>query len=77
MTVLSVVRNHKVSVASMLFLAVFIALHIFEPSIIFDETTGEYRQFGVGYRHKTILPIWFVVLLVALFSYLAVTYYVM
>lgn len=77
MNFLSVVRNHKVSVASMLFLLVFIVLHIMEPSIIFDETTGEYRQFGVGYRHKTILPIWFVVLLVAVFSYLAVTYYVM
>jgi len=36
---------------------------------------GSFRQFGVGYRHKTVIPIWGVSMVIAIFSYLSVMYY--
>lgn len=33
---------------------------------------GSYRQFGVGYKHKTVVPIWLVAISLAIFSYLFV-----
>jgi hypothetical protein len=36
---------------------------------------GEFRQFGVGYRNKTVIPVWFVSIGIAIISYLVVLYY--
>jgi hypothetical protein len=33
---------------------------------------GGFRPFGVGYKHKTVVPIWIVAIILAIFSYLAV-----
>jgi hypothetical protein len=45
-----------------------------KPTIMYNEDGG-FRPFGVGYRHKTVVPIWLVSILVAIFSYLGVLYY--
>ena len=39
------------------------------------EDDGSFRQFGIGYQHKTIIPIWLVSIIIAIFSYLSVMYY--
>jgi hypothetical protein len=58
----------------MIFLVVFSIIHISKPSILYNEEGG-FRPFGVGYRHKTVIPIWGVSIVVAIFSYLAVLSY--
>ncbi len=45
-----------------------------KPRLLYD-TDGSFRQFGVGYRHKTVIPIWLVSIILAIFSYIAVLYY--
>jgi hypothetical protein len=45
-----------------------------KPGFIYNEDGG-FRQFGVGYRHKTVVPIWLVAIFVSILSYLAVLYY--
>jgi len=37
---------------------------------------GGFRPFGIGYKHKTVIPIWIASITVAIFSYLAVLYYI-
>ena len=68
------VRYHKLSVAILLFLSVFSVIHFIKPGFIYNEDGG-FRQFGVGYRHKTVVPIWLVAIFVSILSYLAVLYY--
>jgi hypothetical protein len=68
------VRYHKLSVAILLFLAIFSFIHFMKPGFIYNEEGG-FRPFGVGYRHKTVVPIWLVAIFVAILSYLAVLYY--
>ena len=35
---------------------------------------GTLKEFGLGYKNKTILPIWLVAVVVAILSYMVVMY---
>jgi membrane protease YdiL (CAAX protease family) len=43
-------------------------LHLTKPSLIYTEN-GRVRDFGVGWRQKTVVPLWLAVLLLAILSY--------
>jgi hypothetical protein len=45
-----------------------------QPGFLYD-SDGSFRVFGVGYRHKTVIPIWVVSIVLAILCYLAVSYY--
>ena len=68
------VRIHKINFAILIFLVVFTMIHIYKPLLMYNEDGG-FRPFGIGYRHKTVIPIWIASIVVAIFSYLAVLYY--
>ena len=68
------IRYNKLSVAIILFLIVFSTIHITKPVLLYNDDGG-FRPFGVGYRHKTVIPIWIISIIVAIFSYMAVMYY--
>jgi hypothetical protein len=69
------VRTHKVNISILLFLTLMIIVHILKPSFVY-ERNGSFRQFGLGYKNKTIIPIWIVSIITAILSYLVVSYYV-
>jgi hypothetical protein len=69
-----VIHHNKVNVAIMIFIFLAFAIHYNQPSLLYTENGG-FREFGVGYSHKTVLPIWLVIILSAIFSYYAVLYY--
>ena len=68
------VQVNKLAVTISIFFIIFFIIHMLKPSLIYN-TDGGFRPFGVGYRHKTIIPIWLVSILIAIFSYLGVLYY--
>lgn len=68
------VRTHITSIAIVIFLLLFYAIHYFKPEFIYDKN-GALRPFGLGYANKTIIPAWLVAILVAILSYLFVLYY--
>jgi hypothetical protein len=68
------IGRNKLNVSLLIFLILFFMIHYLKPSIVYDEN-GEFRQFGVGYRHKTVIPIWLVAIITAIFSYLFVLSY--
>jgi hypothetical protein len=65
------IRKHKVAVAVFLFLILFSAFHYLKPGFAYNDEGG-FRPFGVGYKHKTVIPIWIVAIVLAIFSYLFV-----
>jgi hypothetical protein len=69
------VRFNKLSVAIFIFLIIFSIIHYVKPTLLYT-SDGGFRQFGVGYRNKTVLPIWIVAIVLALLCYLAVLYYI-
>jgi hypothetical protein len=69
------VLTNKLNISIFIFLIVFYLIHLCKPGLMYNQD-GSFRQFGIGYRNKTILPIWIIAVVVAIFSYLAVLYYV-
>jgi hypothetical protein len=65
------VRLNKVSIAILLFILSFTVIHIVKPKLVYNED-GSFRPFGLGFRHKTVVPIWVVAIILAILSYLFV-----
>lgn len=65
------IRLNRVNIAILIFLLAFAVVHIYKPMLMYTKEGG-FRQFGVGYKHKTVVPIWVVAIILAIFSYLAV-----
>jgi hypothetical protein len=45
-----------------------------KPSFMYDEKNDCFRQFGIGYKNTTILPLWLISILLAIMSYFIVLY---
>jgi len=54
--------------AIVLFIIGFAMIYLWKPSIVY-QSDGSLRTFGLGYRRKTVVPLWLVVFLLAIFSY--------
>lgn len=63
-------ENRLVS-AIIIFLIIFSIVHWLKPPLIYNEHGG-FRQFGIGYKQKTVIPIWVVSIILAIFCYMAV-----
>jgi hypothetical protein len=70
----SFVRVNKTSIAIGIFVLLFLSIHAFKPALFYTPEGG-FREFGVGYKQKTVVPIWLAAIFIALLSYLAVMYY--
>ena len=68
------ILDNKLSVAVCIFVIVFFLIHYSKPSFVYNKD-GSFREFGVGYRHKTVIPNWLVSIVIGIFSYLGVLYY--
>lgn len=64
-------KKNTLNFSIFLFIIIFIIIHNVKPLLVYDED-GNYREFGVGYRHKTIIPIWLVAIITAIFTYIFV-----
>lgn len=62
-------------VSILLFLVLFIIVITFKPGFVFDKN-GKPRDFGLGYKNKTVIPIWLVIIILAIVSYLCILYYI-
>ena len=67
------IRQNIISVSIILFLIFFTLVHLIKPNFIYNKD-GTFRDFGLGYRNKTILPMWLVVIITAILCYLCVLY---
>jgi len=67
-------RQNKVSIAILMFLVIFFAIHYVKPGLLYTPEGG-FREFGVGYRNKTVLPIWVISIVLAIMCYFLVTVY--
>lgn len=69
------VKGNIQLISIVLFLLFFILLITIRPSLVFDKN-GKPRQFGIGYKNKTICPIWLMVIIFGILSYFLVLYYI-
>ena len=68
------IRKNITLTAIILFIIIFSILNLVKPGFLYNPN-GSVRQFGVGYKNKTILPVWLVAIVLGILSYLFVLYY--
>jgi hypothetical protein len=69
------IRENPTLVAVILFLIIFGLIQILRPSCFYNKD-GSIREFGIGYKNKTIFPIWLLSLILGILCYLGVIYYI-
>ena len=68
------IQENITLVSILLFLVVFGIIQWLKPGFLYNRD-GSIREFGVGYRNKTILPVWLLSILLGIICYLFVMYY--
>ena len=68
------IRSNKLILSIGLFLLIFSLIHMVKPAFLYNED-GSLRDFGVGYKNKTIMPIWLFSILLGILCYMGVLYY--
>lgn len=69
------IRKHINSFSIIIFLLFFILLNYTQPGFLYNND-GTIREFGLGQRRKTILPIWLVSIILGILSYVSVLYFI-
>ena len=69
------IRENITLVAIILFIIIFGTIQLMKPACFYNKD-GSIRHFGVGYRNKTILPIWLLSIVLGILCYLAVLVYI-
>lgn len=68
-------KRQYLPVISIIFFVMFYCGILYvKPSVIFYED-GTLREFGVGYKNKTIFPLWLISIFLGIWSYLLVLYF--
>ena len=60
-------------IAIIIFIILFGIINAFRPSIIYNKNLS-FRRFGIGYKNKTVIPIWLFSIILAILVYVVVTY---
>ncbi len=60
-------------IAVFIFIILFGIINAFRPSIIYNKDLS-FRRFGIGYKNKTVIPIWLMSIILAILVYVLVTY---
>jgi hypothetical protein len=68
------IREHITLISIILFVFMFGIIVMIKPAFLYNKD-GSIREFGVGYKNKTILPIWLLSLILGITSYLLVMFY--
>lgn len=68
------VNNNILFFSIILFIILFITVQIIKPSLLYHKD-GSLKKFGIGFKNKTIIPMWLITIVLAILSYTAVLYY--
>ena len=68
------ISSHIVLVSIILYIFFFTLVLFYKPHFFYNDD-GSLKQFGIGYKNKTILPIWLFFIILGILSYLFVIYY--
>ena len=71
----NIIRRNITSVSIVIFIILYTIVLSFKPAFIFKKD-GNLRNFGIGFRDKTVIPAWLLAIILAIISYLLVLYYI-
>lgn len=69
------IRTHITTISIVIFLMLYSYLNYVKPAFLYNKN-GTLREFGVGFKKKTIIPLWLIAIFIAIISYFSVLYYI-
>ena len=67
-------RKNKVALAILLFMFFYGILITVKPPFAYN-SDGSIKPFGVGYKNKTVIPVWLISIILGILCYYAVMVY--
>ena len=71
----SYIKRNLVMFSLIIFVISYITLNMAKPTFLYNDNKT-LRDFGIGYRKKTVLPLWIISIVLAILSYFSILYYV-
>ena len=71
-SMLDTIKQFKVNIAILVFMGVFYLAYKSNSTLFFNND-GSLKQFGVGYKHKTVVPLWLFAILSGIVVYIIVS----
>ena len=68
------IKKHITAISICIFVLMFGAINYFRPPFLYNKD-GSLREFGLGFKNKTVIPIWLISIIFAILSYVFVLYY--
>jgi len=69
------IKENITLLSIILFIFIFGLIQLMKPNCLYNRD-GSIREFGIGYKNKTILPIWLLSLVLGILCYLAIMFYI-
>ena len=67
--------QENIQIASIsVFLTFYIVIVILKPNFLYNKD-GSLREFGVGFKKKTVVPVWLLSIILGIMSYYIMLYY--
>ncbi len=67
-------KNNITLVSIVIFLLIFSIVQMIKPSFLYNKDSS-LRHFGIGYKNKTILPLWLFSIILGILIYMFLLYY--
>ena len=68
------IQKNTTLISIILFIFIFTFIQLLKPSFLYNND-GSIREFGIGYKNKTILPVWLLSIILGILSYVLVLFY--
>lgn len=74
MSIRNFIKKNIISFSVIVFVLVYVIIIKFKPNFLYTRD-GNLRSFGLGYKNKTIIPLWLVAIIISILSYIIVLYW--
>ena len=70
----NIIRRNIISISIVVFIVLYSLVVFIKPNFVYNHD-GSLRNFGIGTKKNTIVPIWLIAIILAILSYFFVIYY--
>lgn len=67
------ISKHITSLSIILFLVIYSLINVMKPNFLYNKD-GSLREFGVGFKRKTVIPVWILSIFLSILSYFVLMY---
>ncbi len=68
------IQKHILISSIFIYLSIYVFILTIKPAFLYNND-GSLREFGVGYKRKTVIPAWLLAIVLGIMSYYSMLYY--